>query len=357
MLGLWLSAAAWIALFGPSLLRCGLHWRDSAAPERCCCVLLAACLAVAVVGRRGARVLPDGSPGLCCEIMSGTSSGSSSQDYGLPATGEKTAWAGLMQPCTGRLQLVKSSGRRRLLTPQVAAVEVWLHCGLHFQPVGLAGAGCTPPLHGKMTEVDRPKRHNQHFPLRRTRPGEKPTISATVVRGEGVPGLEGRWMIELTKAANPDHPLRFCAATKEDAEAWVRQLRMRLAPLTLVWSRCVGMVIGGCNNDAGIGAGRDERVTSGPEALSAVAGSAANAMIAKDVLSGVMGIIVSVLHPGAYNVAVGAAPVVGMALHALGFAIAIIKASREVSAAVTVLLRDLDYLEGNLRLLLNNLPG
>lgn len=187
-------------------------------------------------------------------------------------------------------------------------MEVWLHCGLRFKPAGLGGVGCTPPLHGNMAEGDWPRRHNRYIPLRRIVPGQHASIIATAVPALGLHRLEYRWLIELMTEADTDHPLRFCAATRVDANAWVRELQLRLAPLTVVSSRCVPTVIGGDDNVTGICAGRVERVNSRLDAARAVAGRAVKALIAKYVLTGAVGTFTIALHPGAYSLAVGAAP-------------------------------------------------
>ncbi|KAK1862940.1 hypothetical protein I4F81_005506 [Pyropia yezoensis] len=291
--------------------------------------------------------------------MSASAAAPPPKDYGLPAAGDVTAWENVMRPCTGVLQLYKGSGlagcanslRRR---PTLATVKVWVHCGLHYKLVQRqANAACTPPVPGDMPPVDRPDSRFGFFPLPRDEPGQDPSVSVEVfcvAPGGDVRGVDGLWVVKLVPANAARKPLFLCAQSKATAEAWEHQLRMRSAPLAVVWSRHMGM---GENGSIGGGGGMGAARGSPDEAtqLSAVAAlrGGARQVLDNDVLAGVAGVVAELTLPNAHNIAVAAGPLVGVAFGALGFALSVFVAARLVSGAAAGVSEELDQLYSKLR--------
>jgi len=261
-------------------------------------------------------------------------------DYGLPAGADTAAWAALMRPCMGHLQQIKPAGMMACVSGlahkvTVTAVSVWLHCGLHYQPRPPDTPVCTPPVSGNMPPVNQPKKGFFFFPLRRDEAGvarwEVRVFHASPT-GE-LPAIAGRWVIELVHLPNWGDPLRFCAASEADALEWYRQLRMRAAPLVLVWMRHVGVADGGGGGGDGLGP-----ALGGPavvrrllvmDALTRGAGH----LVATDALGGVMGVVefvAEVTQKEASHLAAVAGPVVGVALQAVCFAARVFAAAQVV---------------------------
>jgi len=214
--------------------------------------------------------------------------------YGLLTAGDGTHWDSLMRPCTGRLELVMPARctacvRGRAAKLSLRSVEVWVHCGLHYRPKRPAVPACTPPVPGKMppaTEIDTSFRF---FPLWRDKPGSDLFFSVRAFRAgtcEELHGIGDRWVVELTLAASPDQPLRFCMAGKSDALAWQRELQMRAAPVATMWKRHKGLSGGG--SAVGPSTPRDARASRLP-AVAALADSMRLAL-PNDVLAGAAGI-------------------------------------------------------------------
>ncbi|KAK1861320.1 hypothetical protein I4F81_003904 [Pyropia yezoensis] len=288
--------------------------------------------------------------------MSVSSSPSLSPEYDLPAAGDAAAWEALVRPCTGRLQLVEAPGRlgavaSRLFRTKLKAVTVWVHCGVHYLPAPQAGPACTPPILGDLPSVDEVDTRFGFFPLRRDHPAAPPSFAVRVFRagpGEGLHGIEGRWGVEVIATADADHPLRLCARSQADAEAWAHQLRARLAPLSEVWSRHVGAargrpVVGSGANVAHLGPAEATQVS----AMAALQ-DGARRVLASDVVGGVAGVMTALVQPEAYNLAVAAGPVVGVALGALGFAMRVLVAARTVFQEAAGVSEQLDELHGKL---------
>eukprot|EP00170_Pyropia_yezoensis_P003878 contig_16144_g3889 len=288
--------------------------------------------------------------------MSASAAAPPSRDYGLPAAGDVTAWENVMRPCTGVLQLYKGSGlagcanslRRR---PTLVAVTVWVHCGLHYKRVQRqANAVCTPPVPGDMPPVDRPDSRFGFFPLPRDEPGQDPCVSVEVLDaapGGEVRGVDGLLVVKLVPANDAGHPLLFCAPSKAIAEAWEHQLRMRLAPLAVVWSRHIGMVDNGSSGGGGgMGAARGSPDEATPLSTVAALHGGARHVLANDVVAGV---VAELSQPNAHNIAAAAGPLVGVAFGALGFALSVFVAARLVFGAAAGVSEELDQLYGKLR--------
>ncbi|OSX69875.1 hypothetical protein BU14_1045s0002 [Porphyra umbilicalis] len=137
--------------------------------------------------------------------------------YGLPAGEDTAAWATLMRPCVGHLQQIKPAGMMACVSRltdkrTVTAMSIWLHFGVLLLEVRV---------------------------FRASPAGELPAVA-------------GRWVIELVHLPSRGDPLRFCAASEVDAREWHRQLRMRAAPLVLVWTRHVGVAGGSGGGGGGV---------------------------------------------------------------------------------------------------------
>lgn len=151
----------------------------------------------------------------------------------------------------------------------------------------------------------------------------------------------------MAAAAAADPPLRLLARSRADAESWAAQLRARAAPLAAVWARHgggAGRRPGGGATDGGNAA------TSGPDdaVVAAALQDGARRVLATDVVMGVAGVVTALVEPNAYNVAVAAGPVAGVALGALAFAARVLFAARCVFEAAVGVAVDLDDLHGKL---------
>lgn len=194
-----------------------------------------------------------------------------------------------MRPCGGILQLVKDPvGLVR--TSRLELVRVWLYCGLHYVRASVDTAICTPPVPADLPPLDKPNTNFCFFPLKRDEPSSSSSFSVVIFcapAGRSIRGMEGRWVLELSAPATSASALRFCAGSKGQAEQWKRQLRMRAAPLTVVWSCHVGKP----------GAGRASGVcvvsadVAGPRRLPALAAMhrAALRVLSNDVMEGLTG--------------------------------------------------------------------
>lgn len=281
--------------------------------------------------------------------------------YGLPAAGDAAAWERLMRPCTGRLQLVDTSGPWRgggTLTrphPKLTTVTLWVHCGLHYQVT--ADAPCTPPAPGDLpaTGGGAAGARFGFFPLRRDAP-DAATPPASHVRvfcagpAERLHGLRGRWGVAVAAPAGASQPqlLRLCARSRADADAWAHQLRARSAPLAAVWARVGGDAGGrpaGVGGDGSAGGG-PARAT--PASAVAVVRDGARRVLAGDLVASVAGVVAAVVAPDSYDLAVAAGPVAGVALGALAFAVRVLVAARSAFGAAAEVSADLDELYGKL---------
>jgi len=283
-------------------------------------------------------------------------------DYGLPADEDTAAWAALMRPCVGHLQQIKPAGVMACVSRlagkvTVTAVSVWLHCGLHYQPRPPADPVCSPPVPGSMPPVIEHKKGCCFFPLRRDEMGVacwEARVFCASPTGE-LSAVAGRWVIELVLLSSRGNPLRFCAASEVDARQWQRQLRMRAAPLLLVWKRHVGVAGGGGGGGDKVGPALD-----GPPAAShlLVMGAltrGAGHLVTTGALEGVAGVaefVIDVTQTEAFNLAAAAGPVVGVALQAVCFAARVFAAAHGVFEAAAQASVDVDHLHGVCRRLL-----
>jgi len=287
---------------------------------------------------------------------------SSCGEYGLPAGEDTAAWAALMRPCVGHLQQIKPARMMACVSRlvdkvTVTAVSIWLHCGLHYQARPPAEPVCTPPVAGDMPSVNQPEKGCCFFPLRRDESGAA-SWEARVFRaspaGE-LPAVAGRWVIELVHLPSRGDPLRFCAASEADARDWHRQLRMRAAPLVLVWTRHVGVVGGGdgCRDEVGpaIGGPAAARRLLVMDALTRGA-SHLMATSALEGVAGVAGFVTEVTQKEASNLAAAAGPVVGVALQSVCFAARVFAAAQGVLEAAAQASADVDDLRKVCRRLL-----
>jgi len=263
---------------------------------------------------------------------------SSSGEYGLPSGEDTAAWAALMRPCVGHLLQIKPAGMISCVSrladkATVTAVSVWLHCGLHYQPRPPSDPVCTPPVAGNMPPVSHPEKGFCFFPLRRDESGEafwEVRVFRASLTGE-LRAVAGRWVIELVHLPNRGDQLRFCAASEADAREWHRQLRMRAAPLVLVWTQHVGVAGGGGGGADGVGP-----ALAGPSAarrllvMDALTRGASH-LVATGALEGVVGVaefVTDVTQKEASNLAAAAGPVVGVALHSVCFAARVFAAAQ-----------------------------
>ena len=276
--------------------------------------------------------------------MSAPAAAPSAGDYGLPAAGDEGAWRDLMRPCGGILQLYKAPvGMAR--TPKLVPVRVWVHCGLHYVPAPVGIVACTAPVPEDLPLLSRPDTHYRFFPLRRDEPGPRPSFSVRTycAPADGnVRGFNGRWVLELKATADTRPPLCFCAGSKVDALAWERQLRMRSAPLAVVWSRHVGMAGGGSASGVGV-VGAEP---AGPSWLAAVAAvhGGARCVLGNDVLAGAAGMATALTREAAHDVAVAAGPVVGVAFAGLGVLLRFLAAMQSVAGVALDVSADLNDL-------------
>eukprot|EP00168_Porphyra_purpurea_P011226 TRINITY_DN2841_c0_g1_i3.p1 TRINITY_DN2841_c0_g1~~TRINITY_DN2841_c0_g1_i3.p1 ORF type:complete len:1690 (+),score=306.46 TRINITY_DN2841_c0_g1_i3:170-5239(+) len=283
-------------------------------------------------------------------------------DYGLPAGEDAAAWAALMRPCVGRLQLIRPAGvmacvSRRAAKVTVTAVSVWLHCGLHYQPRPPADPVCSPPVPGSMPPVEEPQKGCGFFPLRRDEMGVaswEARVFCASPTGE-LSAVAGRWVIELGPLPSRGDPLRFCAASEADAREWQRQLRMRAAPLLLVWMRHVGVAGGGGRGGEkvgpSLGAPAAERCLRVMGALTRGAGH----LVATGALEGAPGVakfVVDVTQTEVFNIVATAGPVVGVALQSVCFAARVFAAVHGVFEAAAQASADVDDLHKVCRRLL-----
>jgi len=287
---------------------------------------------------------------------------SACREYGLPAGEDTAAWAALMRPCVGHLQQIKPAGIMACMSRlankvTVTAVSVWLHCGLHYQPRPPAEPVCTPPVAGDMPLVSQPEKGCCFFPLRRDESGAacwEVHIFRASPAGE-LPAVAGRWVIELVHLPNRGDPLRFCAASKADAREWHRQLRMRAAPLVLVWTRHVGVAGGGGGGGGGVSPTLDGPAAARHLLVMDALTRGAGHLVAAGALEGVAGVaefVTEVTQKETSNLAAAAGPVVGVALQSVCFAARVFAAAQGVFEAAAQASADLDDLHNVCRRLL-----
>ncbi|OSX80590.1 hypothetical protein BU14_0048s0005 [Porphyra umbilicalis] len=283
-------------------------------------------------------------------------------DYGLPSDEDTAAWAALMRPCVGHLQQIKPAGmvaRVSRLADKVTltAVSVWLHCGLHYQLRPMANPECTPPVAGSMPPVNQPEKGCCFFPLRRDESGVacwEVRVFCASPTGQ-LPAVAGRWVIELVHLPNRGDPLRFCAASQADAREWHRQLRMRAAPLVLLWTRHVGVAGSGGDGCDGIGPALGRPAAARRLLVMDALTRGAGHLVATGALEGVTGVaefVADVTQKEASNLAAAAGPVVGVALQSVCFAARVFAAAQGVFEAAAQASADVDDLHGVCRRLL-----
>jgi len=198
-----------------------------------------------------------------------------------------------------------------------------------------------------MPPVDVPDKHFQLFSLRRDEGGST-YFSVRTFRADmdgDLSGIGGRWVVELRWTEDADHPLRFCAASHEDAEAWRRQFQMRAAPWAEVWARNGDVMAG----DSGVGPTRG--VAASASRLSTVEALAQGArhVLDNDFLAGAAGLAEALTQEEAYKLAVAAGPGAGLALEVLCFGLRVFAAARSAPGAAASVLDDLNGLHDLLR--------
>lgn len=217
-----------------------------------------------------------------------------------------------------------------------------------------AGAAwsCTPPTPGDLPPISTAAADTRwgFFPLCWDRPDAPPAARVRVfcaAAAEGVHGHDGRWGVAVAAAGAVDPPLRLLARSRADAESWAAQLRARAAPLAAVWARHGG---GACRRPGGGATDGVNAATSGPDdaVVAAALQDGARRVLTTDVVMGVAGVVTALVKPNAYNVAVAAGPVAGVALGALAFAARVLFAARCVFEAAVGVAVDLDDLDGKL---------
>ena len=274
--------------------------------------------------------------------MAAAGSRTAPTDYDLPLADDEEGLKALMRPCTGRVQLIEPAGRLGCVTCTAGSVKlipatVWVHCGVHYRLEQPGDAGCTLPSPGDMPPMDRPGTGYRFCPLPRNH-GEGAAASLVDVFRAQATGdwssIAGRWVVQVSLSRDPDPLLRFCAASEEDARAWQRQLRMRTAPLWMVWARHVGVVGGGSGSGDAVGptpagAGDATRLT----ALSSCTQGIRRALADGSLADGA-GVATSIANPEVHNLAVAFGPLVGTALAALSFGLKVFVAAGQVDGAV-----------------------
>ena len=284
------------------------------------------------------------------------------KEYGLPTEEDTAAWAALMRPCMGHLQQIKPAGVMACVSrladkATVTAVSVWLHCGLHYQPRAPADPICTPPVAGNMPPLSQPEKGCCFFPLRRDESGVvcwEVRVFRASPTGE-LRAVAGRWVIELVHLPNRGDPLRFCAASETDAGEWHRQLRMRAAPLELIWTRHVGVARGGGGDGDGVCPALGEPASARRHLVMDALTRGASHLVATGALEGVVGVaefVTDVTQTEAANLAAAARPMVGVALQSVCFAARVCAAAHCVFEAAAQASADVDGLHGVCRRLL-----
>lgn len=256
---------------------------------------------------------------------SGRGTTASAAAYDLPDPLDTVAWAALSRPATGRLQLLKVSGRLRWLSLQ--PVTVWVHCGVHYQRYRGIRPLCTAPKPGDLPSLEQPSKHFHHVPLRRS---NSIGIDSYTVRvfcaspEDGLAKISGRWVVQIHVHGSRNPALRLCAANEADANAWKRELCRRAAPLAAILALPV----------TGTGAAGGELVpTATPSSPRADLGGAAEALskvagrlLDGSVATGVAGVITALKDDEAYNLAVAVGPLVGVPLAACVFGLRVVAA-------------------------------
>jgi len=287
---------------------------------------------------------------------------SASDDYCLPEEGDAPAWASLMRPCMGHLQQIKPAGvmacvSRLAEKATVTAVSVWLHCGLHYQPRAPVDPVCTPPVAGNMPPLSQPEKGCCFFPLRRDESGVvcwEVRVFRASPTGE-LRAAAGRWVIELVHLPNRGDPLQFCAASETDAGEWYRQLRMRAAPMELIWTRHVGVARGGGGDGDGVCPAPGKPAAARRLPVMDALTRGASHLVATGALEGVVGVaefVTDVTQTEASNLAAAAGPMVGVALQSVCFAARVCAAAHRVFEAAAQASADVDGLHGVCRRLL-----
>ena len=263
-------------------------------------------------------------------------------DYGLPLAGDEEGFKALMRPCTGRLQLIEPAGRMGCVIRTAGSVKlipatVWVHCGVHYRLEQPGDAACTLPSPGDMPPMDPPGTGYRFCPLPRN-DGKGAATSLVDVFSAPETGdwssIAGRWVVRVSLNRDPDPLLCFCAASEEDARAWQRQLRMRTAPLWVVWARHVGVVAGGSGSGDAVGplpagAGDATRLTAVSNFMQGTRRALAN-----ESLAGGAEVVTSVVIPEVHSLAVAFGPLVSTALAALSFGLKVFVAVGQVGGAV-----------------------
>ena len=257
-------------------------------------------------------------------------------------------WDGLRRPYAGRLELFKPPGSlpRALRGKSLVPASVWLHCGVHYleRPPNEAApsSGDMPPLVGADS-------HYKFFPLRRDKT-DSPSSRVDVFQAASdgaLASIAGRWVVEL-RGAGPS--LLLCADSEEDARGWQKQVLMRLAPLTLVWSLCGpefgdGSPTALAPRNGGGGATADAGAQGEPCLCSlATLKTCVGGLVSTDCIAGAADIATAVPNLDASNLAVAVGPTVGAVLSSLLYAVHVVSALRGMPKAVADWTLDVDKL-------------
>lgn len=292
--------------------------------------------------------------------------------YCLPAVGDTDGWAALLRPVTGQLELIQGTSQRGCVRwpatgrPRLRSVDVWVHCGVLYRPRRRRGvAASTAPETDKAPRALETDRHWRYFPLGRDEPDASapPRVAVDVSPAEPARGLAapaGGWVLTLTAAAGPS--LCFWAASEADAVTWRRQLRMRAAPMAIIWA-VGGRVAAGVGGDGSGGSRMGSSSSSGsgsggrggstpdlPEMARCVLTLARlfmrfRQLCANDVLAGAAGVATALTRDEAYNLAVASGPLVGVAFSTIGFGLRVFSAARSVLGAADVVSAQLHKLK------------
>ena len=245
------------------------------------------------------------------------------RDYKLPGDRkeDQAAWRALLLPFAGRLLL--TPGPRRKLSKVVTsvkcalgreskpitAIDVWLHCGLHYRT---ACDGGVAPVSGLPFPTEDGAKWGWHFiPLRRDAPdGTRHFNVRTESAGGGSTGARtaagsgagtGRWRVQVSSLTSPPAfaTATFEAESKDEADEWARQLTMRATPLSVVWQRGLGGAQGGGRSVAG----PSSRPFSGGAGLMA---KAIESFVGSDGPTAVTGVVTAALCDDVFDLATSA---------------------------------------------------
>lgn len=239
----------------------------------------------------------------------------------LPGKGDEEGWRALSAPYAGRLRLLPTAGFRHCVKQptkrclrrggeDLAEVDLWLQNSLHFvlvAPGQAAAAAPRPGEHLPTSTDDHPG--GFHFvPLRRGGAGRGPHFDVRVHSKAKHSATAGGdpWVVEV-RCPPSKTAVTFLAPSEKEAREWERQLSMRAAPLTVVWSEVFG--ISGTS-----GPGRGGPSTHLSRSRNSRLLDKLEARLSTDLITGAAGVVTAVAHEAAFNLTVAAGPLVGYAM-------------------------------------------